>query len=59
MVVTISSFQFRQVRGPLLRSLLMMSGRQFIQSQSTALLGLRQCWSLITSCNRSQSSSRV
>jgi len=37
----------------------MMSGLQFPGLQCTGLSCLRQCWRLITSCNRSQNSSRV
>jgi len=32
----------------------MVSGSQFIRPQSTGLSGLKQWYSLITSCNRSQ-----
>jgi len=46
-VFTVTSFGFHRVK-------LHWLYRQFTRSQFPGLSGLEQCWSLITSCNRSQ-----
>jgi len=52
-VFTISSFEFQRFRH-CLDFIANHEWSQFIQPQSTGLSSLEQCWSLITSCNRSQ-----